>query len=101
MAIGMIIGGVAALASGIMGASQASENNATAKSNQKKQEKYNNVIERTYMTEASAKSAHKRLDDIELERKEESRLIKEKLDKVLEKLTNYIIEHTKGVDKSD
>jgi len=44
MAIGMIIGGVAALASGIMGASQASKNNATAKSNQKKQEKFNKEV---------------------------------------------------------
>ena len=41
MAVGLIIGGVAALASGIMGASQASSNNAKATSNQKKQENFN------------------------------------------------------------
>lgn len=44
MAIGLIIGGVAALASGIMGASQASSNNATARSNQKQQEKFNKEV---------------------------------------------------------
>ena len=44
MAIGLIIGGVAALASGIMGSQQASSNNATARSNQKQQEKFNEKI---------------------------------------------------------
>ena len=44
MAIGLIIGGVAALASGIMGSQQASSNNATARSNQKQQEKLNEKI---------------------------------------------------------
>ena len=44
MAIGLIIGGVAALASGVMGSQQASSNNATARSNQKQQEKFNEKI---------------------------------------------------------
>ncbi len=51
---------------------------------EKKQDKYNNVIERTFRNEESTKSAHNRIDDSEKERREDNRILTSKMDQILE-----------------
>lgn len=60
---------------------------------EKKQDKHNNLIERQYKVEESCKVAHNRIKTLKEDIKDETNEIKEKIDQVLGKFTDYVVNH--------